>query len=109
MRFIPITRFRRRSGSMMRTRRMAAATAAALVGALLITSCGSSDSSTQEDGKTLRLWHYEGPDSAMGVAWNQAVAEFKKTHPDVKVEFEAKGFEQIQKTASMVLNSNNAP
>ncbi|XUL88497.1 extracellular solute-binding protein [Streptomyces galilaeus] len=84
-------------------------TAAVIVtGALLLTSCGSSDSGSS-DGKTLKLWHYEGPDSAMGVAWNEAIKEFEAQHPGVKVKFEEKGFEQIQKTAPMVLNSSDAP
>ncbi|MFE5191738.1 extracellular solute-binding protein [Streptomyces sp. NPDC056628] len=94
---------------MVKVRRPLALTAAALVGVMLMTSCGNSDGGAEGDGKTLKLWHYEAPNSAMGVAWNQAIEEFKKSHPGVKVEFEAKGFEQIQKTASMVLNSSNAP
>jgi raffinose/stachyose/melibiose transport system substrate-binding protein len=89
-------------------RRVVATAAAVLSGALLLASCGDSDSGGS-DGKTLKLWHYEGPDSAMGVAWNAAIKEFEKTHPGVKVEFEEKGFEQIQKTAPMVLNSDDAP
>lgn len=94
---------------MSTTRRRGAATAAVtLTGALLLASCGSPDSGSP-DGRTLRLWHYEGPDSAMGVAWNEAIKEFEKSHPGVKVKFEEKGFEQIQKTAPMVLNSNDAP
>ncbi|GHD89294.1 sugar ABC transporter substrate-binding protein [Streptomyces naganishii JCM 4654] len=84
------------------------ATAVVLAGSLLLTSCGGSGSGTS-DGKTLRLWHYEGPDSAMGVAWNEAIKEFEAKHPGVKVKFEEKGFEQIQKTAPMVLNSSDAP
>jgi raffinose/stachyose/melibiose transport system substrate-binding protein len=76
---------------------------------LLLASCGGSDSGGGGDGGTLRLWHYEGPDSAMGVAWNAAIEEFEKTHPGVEVEFEEKGFEQIRKTAPMVLNSSDAP
>lgn len=94
---------------MVKVRSPLALTAAALAGVMLMTSCGSSDGGAEGDGKTLKLWHYEAPNSAMGVAWNQAIDEFKKSHPGVKVEFEAKGFEQIQKTASMVLNSSNAP
>ncbi|GAA2622014.1 extracellular solute-binding protein [Streptomyces vastus] len=85
-----------------------AVAAAALSGALLLASCGDSDSGSS-DGKTLRLWHYEAPNSAMGVAWNEAIKEFERTHPGVKVKFEEKGFEQIQKTAPMVLNSSDAP
>ncbi|NBM17127.1 extracellular solute-binding protein [Streptomyces sp. GC420] len=85
--------------------------AAALAGAmaLALSGCGGSDDSAAGDGKTLRLWHYEGPDSAMGQAWAEAVKEFEKTHPGVEVEFEEKGFEQIQKTAPMILNSDDAP
>jgi raffinose/stachyose/melibiose transport system substrate-binding protein len=93
---------------MLTTRRRVVAAAVILSGSLLLTSCGSSDSGSS-DGKTLKLWHYEGPDSAMGVAWNAAIKEFEKTHPGVKVKFEEKGFEQIQKTAPMVLNSSDAP
>lgn len=93
---------------MLTKQRRAAVAAVALAGALLVTSCGSSDGGSS-DGRTLRLWHYEGPDSAMGVAWKEAIKEFEAQHPGVKVKFEEKGFEQIQKTAPMVLNSNDAP
>jgi raffinose/stachyose/melibiose transport system substrate-binding protein len=89
-------------------RRVAGAVAAVLGGSLLLASCGGSDSGSS-DGRTLRLWHYEGPDSAMGAAWNEAIKEFEATHPGVEVKFEEKGFEQIQKTAPMVLNSSDAP
>lgn len=89
-------------------RRRAAAVAVTLTGALLATACGGSDSGSS-DGRTLRLWHYEAPNSAMGAAWNEAIKEFEAQHPGVKVKFEEKGFEQIQKTAPMVLNSNDAP
>ncbi|MEU8650479.1 extracellular solute-binding protein [Streptomyces sp. NPDC048737] len=93
---------------MLTTRRRVAAAAVILSGSLLLTSCGDSDSGAS-DGRTLRLWHYEGPDSAMGQAWKEAVEEFEATHPGVTVKVEEKGFEQIQKTASMVLNSSDAP
>jgi raffinose/stachyose/melibiose transport system substrate-binding protein len=45
----------------------------------------------------------------MGVAWNQAIKEFEQAHPGVKAKFEEKSFEQLQKTAPMVLNSKDAP
>jgi raffinose/stachyose/melibiose transport system substrate-binding protein len=78
---------------------------------LTVTACGEDGPSGGEgnQGRVLKLWHYEGPDSAMGVAWNQAIKEFQASHPGVRVRFEAKGFEQIQKTAPMVLNSKDAP
>ncbi|MGH3390113.1 MAG: ABC transporter substrate-binding protein, partial [Actinomadura sp.] len=78
------------------------------VGSLALTACGD-DGESASSGKELKLWHYEGPSSAMGVAWNQAIKEFEASHPGVKVKFEEKGFEQIQKTAPMVLNSKDAP
>jgi raffinose/stachyose/melibiose transport system substrate-binding protein len=89
-------------------RRTAAAVAAAVAGSLLLASCGGSGDGGSEPNE-LRLWHYETPDSAMGVAWDAAIKEFQKQHPKVKVKFEKKGFEQIQKTAPMVLNSDEAP
>jgi raffinose/stachyose/melibiose transport system substrate-binding protein len=58
---------------------------------------------------TFKIWHYESPDSAMGVAWNAAVEEFKTKHPDVTVQLEVKSFEQIRQTANMILNSDQAP
>ncbi|UMP03375.1 ABC transporter substrate-binding protein [Amycolatopsis sp. EV170708-02-1] len=81
--------------------------AAAMVAVLAIAGCGSGSGSG--DPKTLKLWHYEAPDSAMGVAWAEAIKQFEASHPGVKVAFEEKGFEQIQKTAPMVLNSGDAP
>ncbi|MCS7475830.1 ABC transporter substrate-binding protein [Umezawaea endophytica] len=81
--------------------------AALLLSTTVLAGCGGS--SGDSNPNTLRLWHYEGPESAMGVAWTAAIAKFEATHPGVRVEFEAKGFEQVQKTAAMVLNSNEAP
>ena len=86
---------------MLTTQRRATTAALILTGSLLLTSCGGSDSNSS-DSKTLKLWHYEGPDSAMGVAWNEAIKEFEAQHPGVKVKFEEKGFEQIQTTAPNV-------
>ncbi|KUO18484.1 ABC transporter substrate-binding protein [Streptomyces dysideae] len=94
---------------MSTTRRRVAATVAILTGSLLLASCGDSDNGSSGDGKTLRLWHYEAPNSAMGQAWSEAVKEFEATHPGVTVKYEEKSFEQIQKTAQMVLNSSDAP
>ncbi|MEV4104991.1 extracellular solute-binding protein [Nonomuraea sp. NPDC049649] len=81
---------------------------AALV--LALSACGSGSEEAPADGpRVLRLWHYEAAESAMGKAWAEAIKKFEAAHPDVKVEFEEKSFEQIQKTASMVLNSDQAP
>ncbi|MBP2706624.1 extracellular solute-binding protein [Microbispora sp. RL4-1S] len=93
-----------------------AAAAVLAASALALSACGggSAESSGGSGGgsaqaKTLTLWHYEAANGAMGKAWDQAIKEFEASHPGVKVKFEAKGFEQIQKTAGMVLNSDEAP
>src|SRR5919197_1030939 len=83
---------------------------AAFVASVLLAACGSDSGSGGNNGpRDFKLWHYEGPDSAMGAAWTAAIKEFQASHPNVTVKFEEKGFEQIQKTAQMVLNSNDAP
>jgi raffinose/stachyose/melibiose transport system substrate-binding protein len=79
--------------------------------ALTLAACGGADEPAGDgaQAKTLTLWHYEAAESAMGIAWAEAIKEFEASHPGVKVKFEEKGFEQIQKTANMVLNSDEAP
>ncbi|HZP52897.1 extracellular solute-binding protein [Actinocrinis sp.] len=82
---------------------------AALVAATTtLTACNSGGSGSAA-GRVLTLWHYEAADSAMGLAWSQAVKDFEAAHPGVTVKVETKTFEQLQKTAAMVLNSSNAP
>lgn len=85
-----------------------AAPSAAAPSAAASPSTSAASPSAAETG-TLKLWHYEGPNSAMGVAWAAAIKEFEATHPGVKVAFEEKGFEQIRQTAPQVLNSDAAP
>jgi raffinose/stachyose/melibiose transport system substrate-binding protein len=97
---------------MLRSRRLMALGGVVLAATLSVAACGSNGTSSATgggDGKTLKLWHYEGATSAMGIAWNEAIKEFKVAHPSVKVEFEEKSFEQIQKNAPMILNSNSVP
>ncbi|WP_218003523.1 ABC transporter substrate-binding protein [Nocardia concava] len=82
-----------------------AALAGLLAGALALTACSGKAS----DDKVFKIWHYEAANSAMGVAWDQAIKDFQAAHPDLTVKFERKGFEQIQKTGPMILNSSDAP
>ncbi|MFG1703383.1 ABC transporter substrate-binding protein [Nonomuraea sp. M3C6] len=80
--------------------------------ALALSACGSGSESPPAQSnqpRVLKLWHYESADSAMGKAWAEAIKKFEASHPNVTVKFEEKGFENIQKTASMVLNSDEAP
>ena len=97
---------------MFRNRRAGLTAGVALLAAsLTLAACGGGgdDGNEGADAKTLTLWHYEGPTSAMGIAWNKAIEEFKASHPGVTVKFEEKGFEQIQQNAQMILNSDSAP
>ena len=95
---------------MQRYRKLTAATALVAAATLTLGACGGSDSGGSSSGaKTLRLWHYEGADSAMGIGWDRAIQIFKKEHPGVKVAFERKAFEQIQQNAGMIINSDQGP
>lgn len=104
------------------SRRVAALAAVAAAATLALAACSSSNSGgggggggaspggkKDYSGKTLTLWHYEAADSAMGIAWNQAIKEFEAKYPGVKVKFEEKSYEQIRKDANMILNSDSAP
>ena len=90
-------------------RRIAAVVGTATVAALALAGCSGSGSSGEESGDSLTLWHYESETSAMGKAWNEAIKVFQEENPDVTVNLEEKGFEQIRSTASQVLNSDEAP
>ena len=68
----------------------------------------SSRAAAQED-KVLKIWHYESPNGAMGIAWQAAMDKFQELHPDVTIEFEARGFEEIRQTAPMILNRDEVP
>ena len=63
----------------------------------------------EAENTALSVWHYEAENSAMGTAWAEAMRQFQEQHPDAALTFEQKGFEQIRQTASMVLNSAEAP
>ncbi|GAA1758498.1 ABC transporter substrate-binding protein [Agromyces humatus] len=73
--------------------------------AAVLTGCSSGAGS---DPNTLKLWHFEGTDSDVGIAWERAIEIFEE-ETGATVEYEDKSFEQIRSTASQVLNSNEAP
>jgi raffinose/stachyose/melibiose transport system substrate-binding protein len=83
---------------------LAVALASGATLALLAASAARAD-----DAKTFKVWWYEAPDSAAGIAWKQAIATFEASHPGVTVDFELKTFDQINKAGSLILNSNQAP
>jgi raffinose/stachyose/melibiose transport system substrate-binding protein len=91
-----------------------------VAGLALAGCCPPPPAPTQEAGPTeaptvppeervFKLWHYEAIDSAMGASWDDAQKQFEAAFPDVTVEFELKTFDQIQQTAQMILNSDDAP
>lgn len=95
-------------------RRMMAVAAGALTAALALTACGgggsaSSGASGAEDGKTLKVWWWEDDSSALSQTWNKAIETFKAEHPGVDVQFELKTYEQMQQSAQLILDSNDAP
>ncbi len=90
------------------TRGIAIVSTLTIAGLALAACSGGSTGGASESGDTLKLWHYEGADSAMGKAWAEAITVFEK-ETGAKVEFEEKSFEQIQKTASQVLDTDAAP
>jgi raffinose/stachyose/melibiose transport system substrate-binding protein len=84
--------------------------AAGALSALGLTGCaGSGSSAGSAQNHVLTLWHYEDANSAMGIAWNEAIKEFQQQNPGWTVKVTHSSFEQIQKTAPMLLNSANAP
>ncbi|MFC0681925.1 ABC transporter substrate-binding protein [Lysobacter korlensis] len=89
-------------------RRVPAIVATAAAGALLLGGCSGGGGGAQESDNTLTLWHFEGANSAMGVAWDEAIRVFEE-ETGATVEFEERSFEQIRSTASQVLNSDEAP
>ena len=70
-----------------------------------VEAAGSSD-----ENRVLKVWHYESDTGAMGKAWIAAKDLFEERHPGVTIELDnTRGFEQIRQTASMILNSDEAP
>ncbi|MFZ5368762.1 MAG: ABC transporter substrate-binding protein [Spirochaetota bacterium] len=90
----------------MKRRSYAGVSLVLVLGLLGITGCSKN---AQEAKRTLKIWHYESENGAMGLAWKTAMEKFKEKHPDVTIVYENKGFEQIRQTAQMVLNSEDAP
>ncbi len=95
-------------------RRRAGWVAAVAALSLTLAACsGSSDSGTaasdSPESGTLKLWHYESANGAMGIAWDKAIEIFKEQHPGVTVDFERKAFEQIQQNAGMIISSDEGP
>lgn len=80
--------------------------AAVAAAAIMATTTGLS--SAPAATKTFNVWWYE-KDTAMATTWAAALKELGKKHPDVKINFELKTWDQIQKGGNAILDSNKAP
>ena len=80
-----------------------------LLAALMVTAPSLAPKAAAQDGTVLKIWHYESPNGAMGMAWQAAMDKFQELHPEVTIEFESRGFEEIRQTAPMILNSDEVP
>ncbi|WP_243226869.1 extracellular solute-binding protein [Microbacterium sp. CIAB417] len=84
--------------------------AAAVGAALALGGCsGGSGAGDTGDGKTLKVWWWENDESALSAAWKKAIDIFEEQHPDVKVDFELKTYEQMQQSGQLLLDSGDAP
>lgn len=62
-----------------------------------------------DDADTFTIWWFESADSAMGIAWTDALEQFKMAHPDIEVVFEQKSWDQMVQAGTLILNSDAAP
>lgn len=77
-----------------------AAAGALALGGLTACSGGGSD--------TFTVWWYE-KDTAMATTWKAALDALAKAHPNVKINFQLKTWDQMQKSGAAVLDSDKAP
>lgn len=98
-----------------RSRTLAAlATAGALT--LTLTACSSDDdggsAETPADGdwsgETLTVMHFEGQDSAMGIAWDRAIEIFEE-ETGATVDLQLTAFEDLRTSAEQLFDSGDAP
>lgn len=97
--------------------RKSAFAAAMAVGAIALSACSStgddpSGAPTTGDvdytGETLTVMHYEGEESAMGIAWARAIEIFEE-QTGATVEVQATSFEDLNASAGQLFDSSDAP
>ena len=77
-----------------------------LLAVLMVTAPNFSPQVAAQEGTGSR-YGTTNPRTAMGAA--QAMDQFQELHPEVTIEFESRGFEEIRQTAPMILNSDEVP
>lgn len=87
-------------------------------GALTLSACssgGGDDTNSAApggdgdfSGETLTVMHYEGDDSAMGIAWNKAIEIFE-AETGATVDLQTTAFEDLNASAQQLFDSSDAP
>lgn len=92
--------------------------ALAAAGALTLTACSSGDDGSDGadgapadgdwSGETLTVMHFEGEDSAMGIAWDRAIEIFEE-ETGATVDLQLTAFEDLRTSAEQLFDSSDAP
>jgi raffinose/stachyose/melibiose transport system substrate-binding protein len=80
----------------------------AAAAAVSLTTGAMSTGAQAASKTTFNIWWYE-KGTAMATTWNDALTQFKKAHPDVKVNFQLKTWAQLQNAGNALLSSSSAP
>ena len=97
--------------------RKSAIAAAMAVSAIALSACSStgddpsaapSSGDVDYTGETLTVMHYEGEESAMGIAWARAIEIFEE-QTGATVEVQATSFEDLNASAGQLFDSSDAP
>ena len=75
--------------------------------AMLVAPVAATSASAAPSG-TFNVWWYE-KGTAMATTWAAALKELGKKYPKVKINFQLKTWDQIQKGGNAILDSNKAP
>lgn len=75
--------------------------------AMLVAPVAATSASAAPSG-TFNVWWYE-KGTAMATTWAAALKELGKKYPNVKINFQLKTWDQIQKGGNAILDSNKAP
>jgi raffinose/stachyose/melibiose transport system substrate-binding protein len=97
----------------MKLRKSLAVSAALVMGAAGLTACGSGSSggssgSSGGGATTMTFWHNATTGDGKAF-WAKTVADFEKTHPNVKITIQAIQNEELDGKLQTALNSGSAP
>lgn len=82
---------------------------AAAVGMLLLSACSSSSGSTNASSGPVTLTYWSGFTGGDGPTYQGLVAEFNKTHPDIKVQMDAQPWDTLAQKLPTALASGSGP